>query len=592
LNVSKATPELRLTSSGDTNSTKLTRSSTASKARLLNTAGGVNKSLLFDGAANVASKAAPTGMGTGDQAWSMGCWFYALRRNSGDTIMNVGASGTVKGSFQLLYRGLNKLSVDYWGASDVTLTAGAVSASAWHHAVATYNSSDKKLRLYVDGAAPVVSASITAAAFASQYFYVGNFAQGFNGYIDDAQFWNRTLSDAEAQAIYTGTQPDTTNLKGKYTFNLSTGVDGSGTSNDLTVTGATYQTLTPSAGIQAADVEVAIVTSEDGGPVNTFSDPLAISRYDGVEHDFNVIGVTKAVIDSNGLITSTVTGGNTTTSDLYLKTTTGVGAAGADMHFLVGNNGATEAMTILNSGNVGVKTTAPAAEFTVYQGGATSGFQIVGQGRAAGPVDANNGVGMWLGYNAAGNRQTWIGATDALGSNSIGFFRMLTGTAIPGIDAVRGDGGALLPIRIATDTTNLLVGTNGTYTDTPSSKLSVIGNVCIGATNNVVAPTSGLSVQGEVITLAAQRCFYRAITALRTLDATDYLIDCTTNTFTVTLPTAASIAGRTYVIKNSGTGVITIATTSSQTIDGITTQTLNQYDSITVVSNGANWIII
>src|SRR3989338_2059681 len=35
------------------------------------------------------------------------------------------------------------------------------------------------------------------------------------------------------------------------------------------------------------------------------------------------------------------------------------------MHFLVGNNGATEALTILNSGNVGIGTTAPAALLTV-----------------------------------------------------------------------------------------------------------------------------------------------------------------------------------------------------------------------------------
>jgi hypothetical protein len=87
---------------------------------------------------------------------------------------------------------------------------------------------------------------------------------------------------------------------------------------------------------------------------------------------------------------------------------------------------------------------------------------------------------------------------------------------------------------------------------------------------------------------------YRAITALRTLDATDYLIDCTANTFTVTLPTAVSIAGRIYVIKNSGTGVITVDTTSSQTIDGILTIVLAvQYGaSLKVVSDGANWKII
>src|SRR3990167_2137031 len=51
------------------------------------------------------------------------------------------------------------------------------------------------------------------------------------------------------------------------------------------------------------------------------------------------------------LVTPTIIGGTGTTSDLNLKTTSGVGATGADMHFLVGNNGATEAMTILNSGD-------------------------------------------------------------------------------------------------------------------------------------------------------------------------------------------------------------------------------------------------
>jgi len=87
---------------------------------------------------------------------------------------------------------------------------------------------------------------------------------------------------------------------------------------------------------------------------------------------------------------------------------------------------------------------------------------------------------------------------------------------------------------------------------------------------------------------------YLAITALRTLDVTDSTVNCTANSFTVTLPTAVGISGRIYNIKNSGTGVITIATTSSQTIDGQASSaiTLNQYDNLTVQSNNANWIIL
>lgn len=86
---------------------------------------------------------------------------------------------------------------------------------------------------------------------------------------------------------------------------------------------------------------------------------------------------------------------------------------------------------------------------------------------------------------------------------------------------------------------------------------------------------------------------YRGITALRTLDNTDYFVDCTANTFTVTLPTAVGITGRQYIIKNSGTGVITVDGNGSETIDGQTTWALPaQYDSITIMSDGTNWKII
>ena len=48
----------------------------------------------------------------------------------------------------------------------------------------------------------------------------------------------------------------------------------------------------------------------------------------------------------------TIIGGTGTTDDLILRTTAGIGTTGADMIFQVGNNGATEAVRILNDGNV------------------------------------------------------------------------------------------------------------------------------------------------------------------------------------------------------------------------------------------------
>jgi len=85
---------------------------------------------------------------------------------------------------------------------------------------------------------------------------------------------------------------------------------------------------------------------------------------------------------------------------------------------------------------------------------------------------------------------------------------------------------------------------------------------------------------------------YSTKTATYTITSDDYLINCTSNTFTINLPTGADIDGRSYVIKNTGTGVITIDAYSTQTIDGNRTIDLYQYDSVTIVSDGTNWIII
>jgi hypothetical protein len=48
--------------------------------------------------------------------------------------------------------------------------------------------------------------------------------------------------------------------------------------------------------------------------------------------------------------------------------------------------------------------------------------------------------------------------------------------------------------------------------------------------------------------------------------------------------------GKRYTVKNTSGGSVSV--TSPTLIDGITTQTIARLQSITVVSDGANWIII
>jgi len=83
--------------------------------------------------------------------------------------------------------------------------------------------------------------------------------------------------------------------------------------------------------------------------------------------DIGASGATRprTIYVGTSIINPLLIGGTSTTADLTLQTTSGVGTTGADMHFLVGNNGATEAITILNTGNVGIGITAPTAKLHI-----------------------------------------------------------------------------------------------------------------------------------------------------------------------------------------------------------------------------------
>lgn len=71
---------------------------------------------------------------------------------------------------------------------------------------------------------------------------------------------------------------------------------------------------------------------------------------------------------------------------------------------------------------------------------------------------------------------------------------------------------------------------------------------------------------------------------------TDYVYICS-GTITLTLPTAVGNTNL-YTVKNAGTGIITVDTTSSQTIDGDLTITMPvKYTSVDLISDGSNWQI-
>jgi len=118
--------------------------------------------------------------------------------------------------------------------------------------------------------------------------------------------------------------------------------------------------------------------------------------------------------------------------------------------------------------------------------------------------------------------------------------------------------------------------------------VAALAQVGIGTTT----PNSMLDVRGSMSTN------YRSFTTTTTITGTDNMVVFTgTAATSVALPTAVGITGREYWIKNasttSPTPVLTVSTTSSQTIDGNNSWTLDEANEvIRVISNGANWYVM
>lgn len=167
---------------------------------------------------------------------------------------------------------------------------------------------------------------------------------------------------------------------------------------------------------------------------------------------------------------------------------------------------------------------------------------------------------------------------------------------VPTLLAVSSSDGTT-PVVVYADpsTHRLLVNNQNAGTVTSVSVVTangISGSVATATTTPAITLTLG-AITPTSVTTGSFLTGYTAQTSTYAILASDYTINCTSGTFTVTLPTAVGRTGQIYVIKNSGAGVITIATTSAQTIDGSATQTISvQYNSYTVQSNGANWITI
>ena len=166
-----------------------------------------------------------------------------------------------------------------------------------------------------------------------------------------------------------------------------------------------------------------------------------------------------------------------------------------------------------------------------------------------------------------------------------------TGTYVPGYWTISASGGS------TADRTKFIVdGGNDRIelftTSTERMRVTTSGRVLMGTTLPTDNTVDALQVNGSISGIGFKQA-YVTKTGAYTATNDDYVIDCTSGTFTVTLPASSGRTGRILIIKNSGAGTITVDGNSSETIDGAATYSLAvQYATVQIMSDGTNWKII
>jgi len=177
--------------------------------------------------------------------------------------------------------------------------------------------------------------------------------------------------------------------------------------------------------------------------------------------------------------------------------------------------------------------------------------------------------------------------------------------AAPTSDSALDDGATTANTLTYTGTGGAaLIGSGAKLTiGTASCTVGTAGAICLGtgtaptaasSYNNIWADSSSGEIGGQLGTASTGPIEVAAIstqTGTYSVLATDYTILCN-GTFTLTLPTSGILSGKSYRIKNIGTGQCTISAGGTVNIDNATTYPIStQYQTAEFVWNGTQYYV-
>ena len=178
----------------------------------------------FNGSSDYIGVSSPSNIPISNTTYTIEAWIYPIATGTRG-IVGWGNYGSTNQVNALRLNSTNQIT-NYWWGNDLTVTVGTITTSVWHHVVATFDGTTRKI--YYDGNLAGSGAASGNAVPNANNFRIGSTNNGeyFSGYLDEVKIYNIAKTADEILEEYNATSTYYTN----YT------VDSNDLSDDNTIT--------------------------------------------------------------------------------------------------------------------------------------------------------------------------------------------------------------------------------------------------------------------------------------------------------------------------------------------------------------------